>query len=65
MKGKKSNAKAQEPTKGRYIPPAPPLNSAYRSYVSKGHRGDPIQVDLADSMESDREWDDIEVEVRN
>ena len=31
--------------------------------MPKGHRGDPIQVDSADDMESDREWDDIEVEV--
>ena len=31
--------------------------------MSKGHRGDPIRVDSADDMESDREWDDIEVEV--
>ena len=33
--------------------------------MSKGHRENPIQVDLADIMESDREWDDIKVEVSN
>ena len=33
--------------------------------MSKGHSENPIQVDLADDMEGDREWDDIEVEVRN
>ena len=32
MKGKKSKVKAKEPTKPRHnVPPAHPLNSAYRS----------------------------------
>ena len=64
MKGEKSKAKARSLQNRRCIPPAPPLNSACRSWVSKGHRENLIQVGSAD-MGSDREWDDIEAEVRN
>ena len=33
--------------------------------MSKGHREYPIQVDSANDMESNREWDDFEIEVCN
>ena len=65
VKGKKSKVKVRILQNRRHIPPAPPLNSAYRSWVSKGHSENPIQVGSADDMGSDREWNEIEVEVHN
>ena len=65
MKGKITNRRQRSLQNRRHIPPASPLNSAYRSWMSKGHRENPIQVGSADDMGCNREWDDIEVEVSN
>ena len=48
MKGKKGKSKGKEPTKPKAHTPAPPLNSVYRSWMSQGHRENPIQVGSAD-----------------
>ena len=65
LKGKKAKRRQRGLQTRRHIPPVHPLNSAYCSWVSKGHGVNPIQVDLADIMKSDRKWDDIKVEIRN
>ena len=65
MKGKKVKRRQRSLQNRRHIPPAHPLNPDYCTQVSKGHRENPIQVGSADIMESDREWDDIKVELRN
>ena len=55
MKGKKRKQRQRSLQNRRDIPPEPPLNSAYRSWMSKGHRENPIQVGSADDMGSGRE----------
>ena len=62
MGKKKAKQRQRSLQSERYTPSSAPLNVSCRSYGCKGRREDSIKVD---DMGSDREWDDVEIEVYN
>ena len=60
--GKKAKQRQKSRQSEMYTPSSDPLNVSCRSYGYKGRREDSIKVD---DMGSDREWDDVEIEVYN
>ena len=62
MGKKKAKQRQRNLQSERYTPSSAPLNVSCRSYGCKGRREDSIKVD---DIGSDREWDDVEIEVYN
>ena len=60
--GKKAKRRQTNLQNREHIPPSASLDSAYHSQVCKGQREDPIQID---DLETDKEWEDTEIEVYN